>query len=100
MDCRLPGSSVHGILQAGILEWVAIPREAQVNVRLVCACDYYVTFIPLLALKTQCVTERIEMVWTGAHRLEGSQGGGNEKSSPRHSLTSGISALLQSPCRF
>ena len=25
MDCSLPGSSVHGILQAGILEWVAIP---------------------------------------------------------------------------
>ena len=24
MDCGLPGSSVHGILQAGILEWVAI----------------------------------------------------------------------------
>ena len=24
MDCRLPGSSVHGILQAIILEWVAI----------------------------------------------------------------------------
>ena len=24
-DCRLPGSSVHGILQARILEWVAIP---------------------------------------------------------------------------
>ena len=24
MDCRLPGSSVHGLLQAGILEWVAI----------------------------------------------------------------------------
>ena len=23
-DCSLPGSSVHGILQAGILEWVAI----------------------------------------------------------------------------
>ena len=23
MDCNLPGSSVHGILQAGILEWVA-----------------------------------------------------------------------------
>ena len=22
MDCSLPGSSVHGILQAGILEWV------------------------------------------------------------------------------
>ena len=24
MDCRLPGSSVHGILQARILEWAAI----------------------------------------------------------------------------
>ena len=24
MDCRLPGSSVHGISQARILEWVAI----------------------------------------------------------------------------
>ena len=25
MDCSLPGSSVHGILQAKILEWAAIP---------------------------------------------------------------------------
>ena len=25
MDCGLPGSSVHGILQARILKWVAIP---------------------------------------------------------------------------
>ena len=25
MDCNLPGSSVHGILQARILEWVAMP---------------------------------------------------------------------------
>ena len=25
IDCSLPDSSVHGILQAGILEWVAIP---------------------------------------------------------------------------
>ena len=25
MDCSLPGSSVHGILQAKILEWVAVP---------------------------------------------------------------------------
>ena len=24
MDCSLPGSSVHGILPAGILEWIAI----------------------------------------------------------------------------
>ena len=25
MDCSLPDSSVHGILQAGILEWFAMP---------------------------------------------------------------------------
>jgi len=25
MDCSPPGSSVHGILQARILEWVAMP---------------------------------------------------------------------------
>ena len=24
MDCSLPGSSVHGIIQARILEWVAL----------------------------------------------------------------------------
>ena len=27
MDCSLPGSSVHGILQARILEWVAFPSS-------------------------------------------------------------------------
>ena len=25
MDCSLPDSSVHGVLQARILEWIAIP---------------------------------------------------------------------------
>ena len=28
IDCSLPGSSVHGIFQARILEWVAIARLA------------------------------------------------------------------------
>ena len=28
MDCSLPGSSVHGIFQAIVLEWIAITREA------------------------------------------------------------------------
>ena len=27
MDCSLPGSSVHGILQARLLEWVAMPSS-------------------------------------------------------------------------
>ena len=30
MDCRLPGSPVHGILQARILEWVAISSSMNV----------------------------------------------------------------------
>ena len=29
MDCSLPGSSVHGILQAKILEWVAMPSSRE-----------------------------------------------------------------------
>ena len=29
MDCSPPGSSVNGILQARILEWVAIPIETE-----------------------------------------------------------------------
>ena len=28
MDCSLPGSSVHGILQARILEWVTMPSSS------------------------------------------------------------------------
>ena len=27
MDCSLPGSSAHGVLQAGIPEWVALPSS-------------------------------------------------------------------------
>ena len=27
VDCSAPGSSVHGILQARILEWVAVPSS-------------------------------------------------------------------------
>ena len=32
MDCSPPGSSVHGIFQARILEWVAMPFSRE--------CDY------------------------------------------------------------
>ena len=34
MDCSLPGSSVHGIFQARILEWGAIAFYILPNVRL------------------------------------------------------------------
>ena len=32
MDCSLPGSSIHGILQARILEWVAISFSFYIEV--------------------------------------------------------------------
>ena len=32
MDCSLPGSSVHGICQARVLEWGAIPNSISVKV--------------------------------------------------------------------
>ena len=40
-DCSLPGSSVHGILQARILEWVAVPfsrgsSRPRLNLHLLC----------------------------------------------------------------
>ena len=31
MDCSLPGSSVHGISQVGILEWVAFPPPGDLS---------------------------------------------------------------------
>ena len=31
MDCSLPGSSVHGIFQARVLEWGAIDRLGQIE---------------------------------------------------------------------
>ena len=31
MDCSLPGSSVHGIFQARVLEWVALPYPHNVT---------------------------------------------------------------------
>ena len=40
MDCSPPGSSVHGILQAGILEWVATSFSRALGKGLVIAdCD-------------------------------------------------------------
>ena len=45
MDCSLPGSSVHGIFQARVLEWVAIALEEDVytnkNCMIHCDCINY-----------------------------------------------------------
>ena len=34
MDCSLPGSSVHGIFQARVLEWIAIAFSSNTTPRL------------------------------------------------------------------
>ena len=39
MDCSLPGSSIHGILQARVLEWVAISFSS-LRVRVMNLCFY------------------------------------------------------------
>ena len=39
MDCSLPGSSIHGIFQAKVLEWGAIAFSI---------CSYYLPFIAKL----------------------------------------------------
>ena len=39
MDCSLPGSSVHGILQARILEWVKVKSESEVAQSCLTLCD-------------------------------------------------------------
>ena len=54
MDCSLPGSSVHGILQTRILEWVAIsssrgsfqPRDS--NLHLLCLLHWQAGSLPLV----------------------------------------------------
>ena len=51
MNCSLPGFSVHGILQARILEWVTIFFSAQrANLRLFCLLHWQVSSLPLVPL--------------------------------------------------
>ena len=67
MNCSLPGSSVHGILQARILEWVAIsfsrgtsqPRNWTQVSRIVgrCLTDWATQGIQNMSVK--CYTEHL-----------------------------------------
>ena len=38
MDCSLPGSSIHGILQARVLEWGAIAYHVVIPLTSICTC--------------------------------------------------------------
>ena len=46
MDCSLPGSFVHGISQAGILEWVAISSPGIESISSALACRFFTTKPP------------------------------------------------------
>ena len=50
MDCSLPDSTVHGILQARILEWVAIPFSRE-------------SFQPRDQTCVSCITGRCFTIW-------------------------------------
>ena len=50
MDCSLPGFSVNGILQARILEWVAIPSSRGTSQTRDQTCISYVSYIGRLVL--------------------------------------------------
>ena len=44
MDCSPPGSSVHGILQARVLEWGAIAFSEGINISIKCYSTIIQTF--------------------------------------------------------
>ena len=47
MDCSLPGSSIHGIFQARVLEWVAIAFSIKNVLGMVEKIVYPVVGVPL-----------------------------------------------------
>ena len=58
MDCSLPGSSIHGILQARVLEWVAIAfSEVQGLPQLLMHTVIFspLQFLSILLLEERCI---------------------------------------------
>ena len=57
MDCSLPGSSLHGILQARVLEWVAISLKTDKNVwhlQLISSIWRPLAFLPVTVSIVEC----------------------------------------------
>ena len=57
MDCSLPGSSVHGILQARILEWASIPFSRGSSQ-------------PRARTQVFCITSRFFTIWVTSEAQE------------------------------
>ena len=61
MDCSPPGASVHGILQARILEWVAMPSSrgsSQPRDRTQCLPHWQMSSLPLAPLEKAIATQQ------------------------------------------
>ena len=58
MDCSLPGSSVHGIFQARVLEWGAIPFAIRAH-------DYRNLKMQPLTLLAACFCQ-LTSLWVGS----------------------------------
>ena len=61
MDCSPPGSSVHGILQARILEWVAMPSSMDLPDRGMEPVSHYVS----------CIGRQVLYHWQGPNQKTG-----------------------------
>ena len=80
-DCSPPGSSVHGILQARILEWVAIPfsggsshRRAQTPVSCT-AGEFFTVWAAMEAWRlAQLTTKTILLIWRKSEYLSEDEG--------------------------
>ena len=59
MDCSLPGSSVHGILQVRILEWVAMPFSRESSQPRDQPSVFYVSCIGRLVFTTSTTWEAL-----------------------------------------
>ena len=65
MDCSLPGSSVHGIFQARVLEWVAIAFSVRkTKIKCLCVC----------VLSSSVVSDFLMVLWTIACQTSVSMG--------------------------
>ena len=63
MDCSPPGSSVHGIVQARILEWVAVPFSRGPSQPRDGTCVSYVSCIGRQVFTTSAIREDPCLYW-------------------------------------
>ena len=67
MDCSLPGSSVHGIFQARVLGWGAMPSLKQsAVVIIVLSCHRCSTFLVVLSFRSVSSNEQENLLYRRA----------------------------------